>query len=45
MVTVTIDDPEEIQTRVINDSGNFYIGREYAGKRVKVVVSVLDEEE
>jgi len=43
MTTVTIDDPDEVTKRVVNDSGNFYIGREYAGKTVEVVVRVVDD--
>ena len=42
MTTVTVEDPDEMMKRVVNDSGNFYIGREYAGQTVEVVVRVVE---
>lgn len=44
MATVTIEDPDEHKTGKVDDRGRVYVGTDYVGKRVRVVVEVEDDD-
>lgn len=44
MSSITVDDPDKVEKKRVNDSGQVYIGREYAGKVVELVVTEVEDE-
>lgn len=46
MAHITIDDPELYTEKTVDGSGRIYLGKEWAGDRVKIVIeSVVDSGE
>lgn len=45
MATATIDDPELVEKKNVDKQGRVYLTSSLAGKRVRVAVEVLDEDE
>jgi putative transposon-encoded protein len=45
MVTTEVENVEKVLTKTVGSSGQVSVGKDLAGTRVQVVVSVLDEEE
>lgn len=41
--SVTVDDPEVVTKKNVDSSGRLYLGRDFADKRVRLVVEVLEE--
>lgn len=39
MTTVTVDDPCEVLTKTTNENGQVYIGTEYGGEEVQLVIT------
>lgn len=44
MAEIRIEDPEIYDSKTIDSQGRLYIGREYAGKRVKIVVEEVEDD-
>lgn len=42
---VSTIDPEEIVNKEVTQSGQIYLGRNLAGKKVKVAYEIVDDEE
>jgi hypothetical protein len=42
-VSTTVEDPEVVAKKTVNDGGQVYVGRQYADQRVRIVVELLDE--
>lgn len=43
MTEVTVTDPDEVQTaKKVDDRGRVYVGTDYSGKRVRVVMEVME---
>lgn len=41
--TVTVDEPDYVQTKTVDSSGRLYLGKDYASAEVRVVVERLDD--
>jgi hypothetical protein len=39
-----VDDPELVETKPVDNRGRIYLGTEYAGKDVKLVIEEVNEE-
>lgn len=43
--TVTVTDPEFVTTKRVDSSGRLYLGKEYAGGHVRVIVERVEEDD
>lgn len=43
MATVTIDNPERMDSKKVDGSGKVYLGNAWAGKRVRFVIEDVEE--
>jgi len=44
MATITIDDPDTVSTKKVDGQGRVYVGRDFRGRDVRVVVEVIDDD-
>ena len=42
--TVTVEDPDFVQTKGVDGSGRVYLGGDYANATVRVVVETIEDE-
>ena len=42
-MSYTVDNPELVEKMNVDKQGRLYLGKEYAGKRVRVSVEVMEE--
>ena len=45
MSELTIDDPEYVATKRVDNQGRLYVGQEYTGERVRVVIERAEPED
>jgi hypothetical protein len=45
MATVTVDDPERVVTKEVDQSGRIYLGKHLSGENVEVVVTIKEDDE
>lgn len=45
MTTITIDDPELVETVTVGTGGRVTIGRDLEGRRVRIAVELVEEDE
>jgi hypothetical protein len=43
--TVTVEEPDYVQTKSVDKAGRLYLGKDYAGAEVRVVVERIGAEE
>jgi hypothetical protein len=43
MASIQIDEFDKAFTKKVSEAGQIYVGKEYAGKEISVVVTVEDE--
>lgn len=43
MTTLTIDDPDVVAKKKVDSQGRVYLGQDWAGKPVRIIVEELDE--
>ena len=43
-MSYTVDDPELVEKMTVDKQGRLYLGKDYKGKRVRVCLEVLDDE-
>lgn len=43
--TVTVENPEYVQTKSVDNAGRLYLGKDYAGAEVRVVVERIEDDE
>ena len=44
MSSYTVEDPDEVTEKRVNDSGQVYVGRKYAGQVIQLSVKEVEEE-
>lgn len=44
MATITIEDPDSVTTKKVDGQGRVYVGRDYRGKRVRVVLETIEDD-
>lgn len=45
MTQIIIDDPDLYEKFEVKDDGRIYLGKDWAGKKVKIVIEEIDEPE
>lgn len=43
MATVTVDDPERMETKKVDGSGKVYVGNAWAGQNVRLIIESVEE--
>jgi hypothetical protein len=41
---IIVEDPEYVQKKTVDGNGRLYLGQEFAGMDVRVILEVLEEE-
>lgn len=41
--TVSVSDPELVATKAVDKSGRMYLGEDYAGKNVRIIIDRVEE--